>query len=221
MIKAVIFDFDGVIVDSADIKTEAFAQLFRAYPYRLTKIVDYHIKNSGISRYVKFRYIYENILGKNIDKKEEIALGEEFSRIVFEKVICAPLVPGAKDFFDANRGRRLFFIASGTPEEELRDIINTKGLTNYFKEVLGSPKTKVDIIYHILNKYHFCLNEIVYVGDADSDRIAAEKAGIYFIERKKNIDPSVNDNFVIKDLSNLDEILITIEKLHFRKEKSV
>ncbi len=28
MIKAIIFDFDGVIVESVDIKTKAFARLF-------------------------------------------------------------------------------------------------------------------------------------------------------------------------------------------------
>ncbi|GAF78578.1 unnamed protein product, partial [marine sediment metagenome] len=34
MIKAIIFDFDGVIVESSDIKTEAFRELFQDYPQK-------------------------------------------------------------------------------------------------------------------------------------------------------------------------------------------
>ena len=61
MIKAIIFDFDGVLVESAEIKTEAFRQLFSSFPDKVHEIVEYHKRNMGISRYVKFRYFYENI----------------------------------------------------------------------------------------------------------------------------------------------------------------
>ena len=62
MLKAIFFDFDGVIVESAGIKTEAFRKLFSNYPDQVDEIVDYHKANAGISRYDKFDYIYEKIL---------------------------------------------------------------------------------------------------------------------------------------------------------------
>lgn len=70
MIKAIIFDFDGVIIESAEIKTDAFRTLFAGYPDMLPEIIAHHQKNSGISRYKKFRYIYEKILGQELSAQK-------------------------------------------------------------------------------------------------------------------------------------------------------
>jgi len=213
MIEAIIFDFDGVIVESADIKTDAFRELFRDYPEQVDEIVDYHLKNAGISRYVKFRYMYEHLLAKELSKKKETELGTEFSRIVLEKVLVAPFVPGAKDFLSANKDRYMFFIASGTPEEELRDIVHERGLEEYFREVHGSPGQKKDIINGIIERYGLSRDEVVYVGDAESDRIAAEQTKVAFVERKSNLEPERREGLcVVEDLTHLSKILEKIEE---------
>ena len=62
MIKAIAFDFDGVLVESSNIKTDAFRRLFSDYPDKVDELVEYHKKNMGISRYVKFQYFYEVLL---------------------------------------------------------------------------------------------------------------------------------------------------------------
>jgi len=211
MFKAIIFDFDGIIVESADIKTEAFRELFSGYPKKIDEIMDYHLINAGISRYVKFRYIYEKILGQKLSEEKEIELGRRFSQIVLQKVLAAPFVTGIKEFLDTNKNRYQFFIASGTPQEELNNIICSRGLKGYFKEAHGSPKTKTEIINEIINRYGFIKEEVVYVGDAESDRIAAEQSGIAFIERRVNL--KLKDNGMIKDFSNFSEILKKLEKV--------
>lgn len=217
MIKSIIFDFDGVIVESAEIKTEAFKELFADYPKKIEQIVHYHLVNAGISRYVKFRYIYEQILGKDLRKDKEFELGRRFSKIVWQKILDAPFVAGAKEFLDTYKKKYQFFIASGTPEEELHNIIRAKGLQGYFKEIHGSTKKKADIINNIINNYNFVREEVVYVGDAQSDRIAAEQAGISFIERVPNLDSKLGYPWKIINLSILDEILEKIERLNFKR----
>lgn len=208
MIKAIIFDFDGVILESADIKTEAFADLFSDYPDKVKDILDYHLANAGISRYVKFRYIYENFLGKDFSKQEEKQLGEEFSQIVLNKVLSACFVPGAKEFLEEGRSKYKFFIASGTPEKELHNILQDRGLNIYFEKVYGSPKEKSSIIKEIIKNYGFSKREVVFVGDAESDRIAAKEADIVFVERKKSFDPKVkNSKNVVGDLVGFREFL--------------
>ena len=57
-VKAILFDFDGVIVDSVDIKTIAFKELFSAFPEHSREIERYHLDHLGVSRYQKFEWIY-------------------------------------------------------------------------------------------------------------------------------------------------------------------
>lgn len=212
MIKAVIFDFDGVILESADIKTEAFRELFSESGDKAQKGIAYHLENAGLSRYVKFQYFYENILKKSLSKEKELELGERFSKIVLKKVLEAPFVAGALEFLSGSNSSYDFFIASGTPEEELRHILRERNLNAYFKEAHGSPKTKPDVIRDILSRYNLNNKEVVYIGDAESDRRAARETNVFFIERKADLkeDANIENSFVIRDLEKIKE---TVERI--------
>ena len=49
-LRGVFFDFDGVVLESAQIKTEAFRDLYSGLPELLPRILQYHQQNVGISR---------------------------------------------------------------------------------------------------------------------------------------------------------------------------
>ncbi|MBD3426567.1 MAG: HAD hydrolase-like protein [Candidatus Omnitrophica bacterium] len=217
MIKSIIFDFDGVILESAGIKTEAFKEIFAdvfiGQPEKLQRVMDYHIRNAGISRFVKFRYAYEQLLHEQLSKDKETELGEKFARVVYDKVIAAPFVPGARKFLERNRDSYLFFIASGTPEQELSRIIKARHLGSFFKEVHGSPKEKKDIITDVMERHGFSRDEVAYVGDAESDRLAAESSRVIFIERSPGSKAvfSSGEN-IIGDLADLDSAIEYINR---------
>ena len=213
MIKAVIFDFDGVIVESAGIKTSAFRKLFEPdYPEKVDTIVDYHIRNMGISRFVKFRHIYENILKLPLTVIEEERLGRKFSGIVFEEIIEAPFVGGAREFILKNQEKYMMFVVSGTPDEELRDILKLRKISDLFKEIHGTPASKPQIINGILKRHSLREEEAVFVGDAESDMRASEETGVHFIAR---ILPDDNQGiqgcrWKISDLTSLDAVINAI-----------
>ncbi|MCZ7401437.1 MAG: HAD-IA family hydrolase [Candidatus Methanoperedens sp.] len=183
MVKAIIFDFDGVIIESFDIKTQAFRELFKIYPVHVDEIVEYHQQNGGVSRYKKFEHIYRNILKKPFDEATSKQLGEKFSELVVEEVKKCPYVPGALEFIRERSKNSRLFIASGTPEEELRTIVDARGISGYFRGIYGSPATKSEIITHILKSEKLKKEEVIFVGDTITDYREADKAKVPFLAR--------------------------------------
>ncbi|MBA7563210.1 Phosphoglycolate phosphatase [subsurface metagenome] len=188
MIKALLFDFDGVILESADIKTAAFRRLFeREYPDKVEEFIKYHIQNAGISRFVKVQYFYEQILGIRITDKKKKELISNFSHIVFNEILQASFIKGMPEFLEENYKKFPLFVITGTPNEEINSIIKKRKLNFYFREIHGSPKEKKDIIFDILSRYKWNPREVVFFGDAQSDLRAAEETGAIFVAR-------INDN---------------------------
>lgn len=182
-LQAVFFDFDGVIVDSAPIKTAAFAKMFRKYgPDIERRVVDYHLAHQGISRFDKFRYSYENILNVSIDQNTLTMLGQEFSRLVLSSVIASPQIPGImENLIELHSLQIPTYVVSGTPDEEIRYIVRMKRLNHYFTAVYGSPPQKIDILRNIINQNNYAALNCLFLGDSLTDFEAAREASVKFL----------------------------------------
>jgi beta-phosphoglucomutase len=221
--KAIILDFDGVIAESVDIKTGAFTYLFRNYPDDIVKkIVKFHLDNGGLSRFEKFKIIYRGFLNKDLSKEEEERLGMEFGEFCYKEMLVCPYVKGAKEFLEKNYKKYMFFIVSGTPHDEMNNIVDARQLRKYFKEVLGTPGDKCKLIKMILKKYNLMPTEVAFIGDAPTDYKGAEKAHVEFIARvapgKYNPFESnaYNIKYQIKDLISLEK---TLSKINYKQKK--
>lgn len=181
---ALLLDFDGVIVESTDIKTQAFAELFQEYPEHLPAILRHHRENLGVSRYKKFAWIYKELLKKPVTETLLDALGARFSQIVYEQILRAPFVPGARETLAACASRDVpVFIISGTPHDELTRILEARGLLPYVTQAWGTPTEKREAIRHIRSRFGFDPSEMLFVGDGMSDYRAATGEGIPFLAR--------------------------------------
>ncbi len=179
--KIVFFDFDGVVLDSANIKTQAFPEVFKDYPQFTEAITKYHLENQGISRYEKFEWIYSTLLKKELTDSKKEELGNSFSKIVLEKVMKCPFIRGAEkllQFLKENKVKAI--VASGTPYQELHTIIDRRRLSPFFLEVWGSPKHKAEIIQDTLDKYGLQPSEALFLGDATTDYFASKAKDVPF-----------------------------------------
>src|SRR3990167_7613814 len=95
MIKAILFDFDGVIVNSNEVKTKAFQELFKDYPSHIERITEYHLRTGGISRYIKVRYIFEEIFLQELSEADLQKMCDRYSALVKNKVVHCAYIKGA------------------------------------------------------------------------------------------------------------------------------
>lgn len=183
--QAIIFDFDGVVVESGDIKTQAFGNLYRTYGETvMTAVMQYHSANGGMSRYQKFHYFQQHLLKKPpLTPDEEQLLDQRFSELVVEAVIASETVPGAAELIRKEAARIPLFIASGTPEAELKTIVMRRGLAPYFTAVRGSPTPKQMLIADILSSHALSPERVLMIGDALIDYESAQANKIAFLGR--------------------------------------
>ncbi len=180
---AVFFDFDGVIAASIEVKVRAFATLFAPYgPAVQEAVIRYHRDNGGMPRQVKLRHCYEVIAARPIDDQELAQMGQTFAGLVLEEVVAAPLIAGALSTLQQLQETGVpAFVVSGTPHDEMRRIVERKGLQPYFTEVHGSPRTKTEIVGEILARLHYHPDQCLFIGDALADYRAASETGLQFL----------------------------------------
>ena len=211
MIKAIIFDFDGVILETVDVKGWAFQELFKDHAAYRERILAFHYENGGLPRENKVRHILKEFLGLPSDDATVEFYCDRFSELVFQRVVDSPFVPGALETLQAFNGLISMFIVSGTPHEEINRIIDVKNLRNYFQAVYGSPEIKDAWTRKILVDNGLMPEEVVWVGDALSDWRAAVKYGIRFILRSwpgnSDVFRGVKVDFKLDDLTGLPALV--------------
>ena len=207
-IKAIIFDYDGVIAESVNVKTEAFAELYKPHGRDIVqKVIKHHKANGGVSRYEKFKIYHKKYLSEDIDQLKVDELANEFSNLVLQKVIDSPYVIGVYDFISSNYQKYDFHISTGTPSDEIETILKKKSLRFFFNEVYGSPEKKDLHVKKILKKHGYKNSEVVFIGDALSDRDAAKKNNIYFIGRYTTVEEIKKEKLLINNFLDIENVL--------------
>ena len=204
--RIIFWDFDGVIKDSVDIKTNAFIKLFSSYgPEVMQKVRIHHEANGGMSRFKKIP-IYLNFAGEIVDELKVTGLCEKYGKLVFEKVIDSAWVKGAKEYLEQNIYSQKFYLISATPTEELKNIIHEIGIIKHFSAIYGAPVIKTDAIKLILQNQKVLPSQTVMIGDAQVDLDAAFANDVPFILRKHSSNEILVASFkghIINDITEL------------------
>ena len=192
--KVIFWDFDGVIKDSLEIKTESFKNLFKKESLEfIERVGRHHIYNGGISRYEKIP-LYLSWLNKNTDKNVEKYL-IRFKNMTVQKVIESDWVEGVENFINQNSISQNYYIVTGTPQDEIKIILEEINLIKNFKGYFGSPSKKEDIISLILSEKKYNPSECIMIGDATADYDAAKANKINFLLRKHKDNQDIFINY--------------------------
>jgi HAD superfamily hydrolase (TIGR01549 family) len=191
--KNIIFDFDGVILDSVPVKTEAFRKLFENFSKdKVEELIQYHLKNGGKSRYIKIKYFFNKILNQDITEKDIQNYAKKYSKLTKTELSNRKyLISDTMNFIKNNYKKYNMHIASGADEQDLIHICNSLDLNQYFISINGSPKIKSEIVQNILEQNQYKTVETILIGDSVNDFEAANINNIEFYGY---------NNFGLKDL---------------------
>lgn len=182
MIKNILFDFDGVILDSMKIKGDGFKELFREFPEEKTdKFLKFHYEHGGVPRFDKIRYFYQDILGKEISNDEVLSLADKFAEIISKRLFDKQnIIQETLEFIKNNHKKYNFHIVSGAEHNELNQLCKVFDIDKYFITINGSPVLKHILVENILEKYRYSKDETILIGDSLTDLEAAVKNDIEF-----------------------------------------
>lgn len=179
--KTLIFDCDGVVLDSNKVKTNAFYKAGLPYgEVAAEKLKQYHIENGGISRYKKFEYFLNEIINKNTCGPDIEALLAIYGEEVRKGLLTCDVVEGLLKLRGQTSHIR-WLIVSGGDQCELREIFALRELDNLFDGgIFGSPDDKKEILKREINRENIQLPAL-FIGDSRYDHVAANFANIDFV----------------------------------------
>lgn len=208
MIRCVVFDFDGTLVESNQIKRQVFFELASEYEEGLRVMADVMSEADGRERH----WIFARFAAALPSRADAKLLVDQYTKICQERIACAPEIIGARASLKHLQAEgRLLFVNSATPVEPLTRLVRLRKMDKLFSGVYGAPAKKQDNLEYIRSKYGLTPAEILVVGDGESDRTSAKILGCYFVAvNSAENDFTVEPPCRISDLTELPEIVATI-----------
>lgn len=198
--EVIIFDFDGVIVDSMSVRDSGFRNIFSDFgKNKVDELVKYNRENGGLSRFYKIRYFYEKILNLDIDENLVNEYAQNFTEIMKNELVNPKyLIKDTVEFIKKNKDMKKIYIASGSENAELNYLCKELGISDYFVKIYGSPTHKNDIVKSVLEKNDYDKSKVVLIGDSINDYEAAKVNKIDFIGYNNSELQHVNDSYIDK-----------------------
>jgi HAD superfamily hydrolase (TIGR01549 family) len=182
--KTLVFDCDGVLLDSNRIKTDAFYQSTRSFGDTAARaMVDYHVVNGGVSRYAKFKYFLKHIVPVAAPHREHKGIEQllaQYAAAVKQGLLECAIADSLSELREQTKGAR-WMIVSGGDQAELREVFVTRGIADWFDGgIFGSPDAKPEILDREIANGNIQL-PAVFLGDSQYDYQCAKAAGLDFV----------------------------------------
>jgi phosphoglycolate phosphatase-like HAD superfamily hydrolase len=181
--KTIVFDCDGVVLNSNHLKIQAYFEVaiqFGANQTQAKALVDHHIALGGISRYPKFEYFLREIMHQAVTDVAMDTLLNAFTAQVTRLLSTCEVSPYLDALKHATKESK-WMILSGGDQAEIREIFKLRQLDTFFEGgIFGSPDNK-DLVLAREKDNGNIQFPALFIGDSRYDYQASTKAGLDFV----------------------------------------
>ncbi len=220
-IKAIIFDFDGVILpDSQHAKDTAYLKLFPEKDTRVSVLLPELSRRYGGGRGDRrdiIKDLYLELEDRTPTPDELAILVQKFSDIITKEIDNMVPPPSTVLALKTLSEKYPLYLASATPQDEIARRMERLDLAQYFIRVFGRPTTKDDVVGDVLKSKGIAPKEVVLIGDAPGDLETAERTAVHFVAVENQWNSSQYDMGTVSvhalDLGEISPILEKLAKL--------
>jgi phosphoglycolate phosphatase-like HAD superfamily hydrolase len=209
---ALVFDFDGTLVDGSGIKKRAFLYALDAgITADSNKCELAYAKYGTINRIKQLALSFEFIYSRSPTETEQAALVDAYAAYVRTHRNECILFPGLPEFHTEFSGRYQFMISSNAPNTEINEHCDSLGIHTYFSRIYGYPVSKTDALREITQSLGVTSDNVLYVGDRVEDEMAAAVAGTAFCRLDPGFHEPSHKAGILRSLADLKAELNSLE----------
>ena len=182
MIKAIVFDFDGVIIDTETPLYQSWQEIFKTY--------DAHLEISVVTRLIgtaeSFDVVQhlEDLTGITFDREK---LNAQRRKRYLSLIDDSPLMDGVADYIDAAAGHKIGLgVASSSDRNWLTTHLTARGIIEKFGTVksrddVAQAKPAPDLFLAAVEALGVLPEEAIAIEDSANGATAAKNAGLYTV----------------------------------------
>jgi len=177
----VVFDMDGVLLDSNRMKIEAAREAFAAVDrMRGDEFAEHFRHNFGLARRDHFAWGHRALLQQRGHHDSVIdRMVQDYARRVAEGYLSCPIAHGVERLLQHLPAPR--YVLTGSDQAEARALLQRIGLAPRFVEILGSPLSKIENLRRLVQTHSMPAARSVLIGDSQHDFAAAQAFGLSFV----------------------------------------
>lgn len=186
MLEALIFDFDGLVLDTETPEVLVWQSIYRQHGFELpVEEWEKTVGGFGLSNFDAAEHLAHLSSGR----LEPVSLRSQYRREADVIIHASPVLPGVIDMIEeAKRAGLKVAIGSSSPHSWVDAHVNRLGIRHYFDRIIcqddvmpGRTKPHPDIFLKVLDQLAVKKDAAVIFEDSLNGVLAARRAGIFVV----------------------------------------
>lgn len=185
MYKAILFDMDGLMIDTECLYMEYFSAQLVPFACHLTKDIFKGQMGLGIideAQYLLKTFQLDVSLEEMVQLLDTRKLHDNIAQDQFDIVT----MPGLQDILEIFSSKMRLAIGTGSPKRVMDYVVDKFHLKNHFQAFVSvddvqNGKPAPDIYIEAAKRLGVCLQECIVLEDSPSGALAGKEAGAYVI----------------------------------------